>query len=135
MFVSFLEEESSGAAKNRPASNQLTALLMETSSSTSTPVVGAVSAKDSVSSSLVPSAASNPLLITPQDARAMHASTFKTSLSHQQIKQYVSTSILGACLGLQIGLLVEIFNWGKIYEKTRPCCKPNAFKYKVECSE
>ena len=81
MFVSFLEEESSGVSKqNRPASNQLTALLMETSKPTSTSNMNTVSIKDSSSELLVQSASTNPLLITPQDARALHSATFKTSL-------------------------------------------------------
>ena len=81
MFVSFLEEESSGITKpNRPASNQLTALLMETSKPTSSQNRNTVSIKDSSSGSLVQSVATNPLLITPQDAKALHSTTFKTSL-------------------------------------------------------
>ena len=81
MFVSFLEEESSGVAKqNRPVSNQLTALLMETAKSTSQPSVNTASSKDSHSGSLLQPDTSNPLLITPQDARAMHAKIFTTNL-------------------------------------------------------
>ena len=82
MFVSFLEEESTiGSKANRPTTNQLTSLLMDSPkpASSQVPSLGAMGAP-STEPTLHSTAISNPLLITPQDARAMHASTFKTNL-------------------------------------------------------
>ena len=82
MFVSFLEEESAGSNRGgRPTSNQLTALLMETPQSPSSQIASSVSVSEaSEDIPVLSGTVSNPLLITPQDARVMHATTFKTNL-------------------------------------------------------
>eukprot|EP00794_Sanderia_malayensis_P020327 gene20327-22326_t len=81
MFVSFLEEESDAATKStRPTANQLTSLLMQTPASTSIPVVSDGKSNEVQQTLSQESHISNPLLITPQAAKSMQATAFKTSL-------------------------------------------------------
>ncbi|XP_065056179.1 thyroid receptor-interacting protein 11-like isoform X1 [Rhopilema esculentum] len=79
MFVSFLEEESSGANR-RPTTNQLTALLMESPKSSSTPFSTRSDTGQKTEFFAPSMSVSNPLLVTPQDAKDLHNKAFKTSL-------------------------------------------------------
>ena len=80
MFVSFLEEESTGNKANRQTRNQLTSLLMEPPKSFSTPMTDTSSTGQSRDSVGGTSIIANPLLVTPQEARAIHSNAFKTNL-------------------------------------------------------
>ena len=90
LFVSFLEEESGN--KSRPSSNQLTSLLMDQPTASSTPSRaietlsgGRLQDIDGTHAQVQQkntAAVSNPLLITSDDVKAAHRPQFKTQLPY-----------------------------------------------------